>query len=295
MNIPYHPSSASLREQTRPLMEEANLGELLLDAGKLTASGAARVMQLQKAENLRFGEAAIKLGLISEADLFQALSHQFAYPYISPGENQFSRELVAAYQPFGIQAERLRALRSQLTLRWFAAGHHVLTIAGIDAGDGASYLAANLAIGFSQLGQRTLLIDADLRKPRQHTLFNLGHRPGLSDMLAGRAGLSAVTSIPDVPHLSVLTAGAIPPNPSELLSRETGPIKLGDFTAHFDVILIDTPPAKTSADATVVAARSAGALLVLRQNHTQLADARAFQANLSGAGATLIGTVLNQF
>ncbi len=295
MNMPYHPAAAKLIDELSPSNGEQNLGGLLLDAGKLTAAGAERVLQLQKAENLRFGEAAIKLGLIAEADLCQALSQQFSYPYLSPGENHFGPELVAAYQPFGPQVERLRALRSQLMLRWFTAGHKTLTIASINLGDGASYLAANLAVVFSQLGERTLLIDADLRQPRQHVLFNLGNRPGLSDMLAGRAGMSAVTRIPAFLNLSVLTAGAVPPNPSELLSRATSPIKLEDFAQHYDVILMDTPPARASADAVIVAARSGGALLVLRQNHTQLAAAAAFQANLSGAGAALIGTVLNQF
>ncbi|BBP03609.1 hypothetical protein TPL01_11480 [Sulfuriferula plumbiphila] len=271
------------------------MGGLLLDAGKLTAAGAERALQLQKAENLRFGEAAIQLGLITEADLCQALSQQFSYPYLSPGEGHFSPELVAAYQPFGPQVESLRALRSQLMLRWFTAGHKALAIASINPGDGASYLAANLAVVFSQLGERTLLIDADLRRPRQHVLFNLGNRPGLSDMLAGRAGMSAVTRIPAFLNLSVLTAGAVPPNPSELLSRAASPIKLEDFAQHHDVILLDTSAARTSADAEMVAVRSGGALLVLRQDHTQLAAAAAFQANLSSAGATLIGTVLNQF
>lgn len=295
MNMPYQSDAAKPIDELFPANGEQNLGGLLLDAGKLTAAGAERVLQLQKAENLRFGDAAIKLGLITEADLCQALSHQFSYPYLSPGEGHFSPELVAAYQPFGPQVERLRALRSQLMLRWFAGGHKALAIASINPGDGASYLAANLAVVFSQLGERTLLIDADLRRPRQHVLFNLGNRPGLSDMLAGRASMSAVTRIPAFLNLSVLTAGAVPPNPSELLSRAASPIKLEDFAQHYDVILMDTPPARASADAVMVAARTGGALLVLRQDHTQMAAAAAFQANLSGAGAALVGTVLNQF
>lgn len=293
--MPYYPKAAKLIGGLSQVNEEHNVGGLLLDAGKLTVADAERVMLLQKAEKLRFGEAAIKLGLITEADLQRALSYQFAYPYLSPGEGHFSPELIAAYQPFGGQVEQLRALRSQLMLRWFSAGHKTLTIAGIDAGDGVSYLAANLAVVFSQLGERTLLIDADLRRPRQHVLFNLGNRPGLSDMLVGRANMSAVTRIPAFFNLSVLTAGAVPPNPAELLSRAATPIKLEDLAAHYDVILIDTSAAHGSADAVMVAARTGAALLVLRQDHTQLAAAAAFQANLASAGAVLIGTVLNQF
>lgn len=279
-----------------PQDEQPTVGGLLREAGKLSVADAEHVSSLQKTGKLRFGETALKLGLITEADLQQALARQFSYHYLSPGEGSFSRELIAVYQPFGLQAERLRALRSQLMLRWFSNGHKSLAIAGIHAGDGASYLAANLAIAFSQLGERTLLIDADLRQPRQHALFNLGNRAGLSDLLAKRArGAATVVHLASIPNLAVLTAGAVPPNPGELLSGAALPIQLDMLSQDFDVILIDTSTAGDSADAAMVAARSQGALLVLRQDHTELAAAAAFQANLTSAGAALIGTVLNQF
>lgn len=291
----YSLNAVKLVDGLPPEDKAPNVGRLLRDAGKLTPADVERVVRLQQAEKLRFGEAAIKLGLIAEADLQHALSQQFAYSHLLPGEGHFSPELIAAYEPFGDQAEQLRTLRSQLMLRWFSSGHKTLTIAGTNAGDGASYLAANLAVMFSQLGERTLLIDADLRRPRQHGLFNLGNPPGLSELLAGRANMSAVTRIPAFPNLSVLTAGAVPPNPAELLSHAATPIKLKGLAEHYDVILIDTPAAQGSADAAVVAARTGAALLVLRQNHTQLAAAAAFKASLASAGAVLIGTVLNRF
>lgn len=279
-----------------PIDEHPTVGGLLREAGKLSVADAERVSSRQKAENLRFGETALRLGLITEADLQQALARQFSYHYLAPGEGSFSRELVAVYQPFGRQSENLRALRSQLMLRWFANGRRALTVAGIHAGDGASYLAANLAIVFAQLGQRTLLVDADLRSPRQHALFNLGHRAGLSDLLARRASsAAAVVHLASIPNLAVLTAGAVPPNPGELLSGAALPAQLDAFAQDFDVILLDTSAADDSADAAMVAARSRGALLVLRQDHTRLAAAAAFQSNLVSAGAALIGTVLNAF
>ncbi|MFY8043907.1 MAG: chain length determinant protein tyrosine kinase EpsG, partial [Rhodoferax sp.] len=85
----------------------------------------------------------------------------------------------------------LRAIRSQLKLRWFdqAQGHAMLAIVGAGRAEGGSYLAANLAIVFAQMGERTLLIDADMRAPRQHTLFNLNNQLGFSSLLAGRAAV----------------------------------------------------------------------------------------------------------
>jgi len=282
MNLPYM-GDPTLNELNR-LQSQRAVGQLLVDSGKLTASDAEQIAALQQRENLRFGDAALKLKLITESDLHHALAHQFDYAYLTPGDGHFS-----------LQVERLRALRGELMLRWFSNGHKALAITGIHPGDGASYLAANLAIVFSQLGERTLLIDADLRHPRQHVLFNLGHRAGLSDMLVGRANLSAVTRIPNLLNLSVLTAGTVPPNPAELLSRAETPHKLNDFAEHYDVILIDTSAAESSADAIMVAARTQGTLLVLRQDRSQLATAASFKAHLNSAGASLVGTVLNEY
>lgn len=293
MNLPFvrEPVLSELNQ----LQKQRRVGQLLVDSGKLSAKDAERIVDYQQQQNLRFGDAALKLKLINESDLHHALAHQFDYAYLTPGDGHFSPDLVAAYQPFSLQVERLRALRGQLMLRWFSNGHKALAITGIHPGDGASYLTANLAIVFSQLGERTLLIDADLRHPRQHVLFNLGHRAGLSDMLVGRANLSAVTRIPNLLNLSVLTAGTVPPNPAELLSRAETPHQLGDFAEQYDVILIDTSAAESSADAIMVAARTQGTLLVLRQDRSQLATAASFKAHLNSAGANLVGTVLNEY
>lgn len=295
MNMPHHGAAEKIMAHLSGASVEQTLGQLLLDAGKLTPQDAERVLRLQQEEKLRFGEAAIKLGLIAQEDLRQALARQFEYPYLSPGEGGFSPELVAAYQPFAPQVEQLRALRGQLMRRWFATGHKTLAIVSMSAGDGASYLAANLAVVFSQLGERTLLIDADLRNPRQHSVFNLGSRQGLSDMLVGRANHGTVVRIPAFSDLSVLTAGTVPPNPAEILSRATLPVLLEDFAKRYDIILIDTPPAGMNADALTIATQAAGAMLVMRKNQTRLAAARTHKTEMSTAGVEMVGTVLNQF
>lgn len=293
MNLPFV-SEPVLRELNHR-KNQRSVGQLLVDSSKLSAKDVERVVAYQHQQNIRFGDAALKLKLINESDLHHALANQFDYAYLTPGDGHFSPDLVAAYQPFSLQVERLRALRGQLMLRWFSNGHKALAITGIHPGDGASYLAANLAIVFSQLGERTLLIDADLRHPRQHVLFNLGHRAGLSDMLVGRANASTVTRLPNLLNLSVLTAGTVPPNPAELLSRADTPHKLSDFSEQYDVILIDTSAAEASADAIMVAARTQGSLLVVRQDRSQLATAASFKAHLNSAGASLVGTVLNEY
>jgi chain length determinant protein tyrosine kinase EpsG len=274
---------------------EQRIGKLLLDAGKLTPEDAEKALRLQKDKGLRFGEAAKQLGFITDADIQQALGRQFDYPYLQPGEANFSPELVAAYSPFSSQVEALRGLRTQLMLRWFADGHKALAIVGSSAGEGASYTAANLAVVFSQLGERTLLIDADLRTPRQHDIFKLRNRHGLSDALAGKTGLEAIERIPAFVDLSVLPAGTTVPNPQELLGRPALVELLGRLGAHYDVILLDTSPGAMGADAQTVTARAGGALMVARKNYTRLNAAAALKEQLATAGAEVVGTVLNEY
>src|SRR5712692_10666447 len=163
-----------------------------------------------------------------------------------PGNERINSELVVANDPFHTRAEELWALRTQLLIRWSnaEARHRLLAIVSPGSGEGRSYVAANLAVVFSQLGERTLVIDADLRAPRQHRIFNVPDRVGLSAVLSGRADASAVVPVPEFGTLWLLPAGGCPPNPQELLSREALAVFLRELRADFDVILFDTPPAK---------------------------------------------------
>lgn len=271
-----------------------SMGSILVDSGRLSSENVEKIMTLQRENGVRFGEAGRALGLLTEDDVRFALAVQFNYSYI-PSGSSLSHELVAAYQPDSPAVEELRMLRSQLMLRWFNnnAERKALAVVSAGSGDGRSYIAANLAIVFSQLGERTLLIDADMRVPRQHRLFSLGKRAGLSDILVGRAGSEAVVSIDALPNLSVLSAGATPPNPQELLGRQSFSKLLVAFGENFDVIIVDTPPASACADAHTVAVRTGAALMVARQGKSSMAQLAQFTHSLREFGVTLVGSVLN--
>ncbi len=271
------------------------IGQILVDAQRLAGPDVDRILDFQQDSRARFGEAGRALGLLTDDDVRFALSVQFDYPYLTTGSG-LSRELVAAHQPNARQVEELRALRSQLMLRWFSTGadRKGLAITSAARGDGRSYLAANLAIVFSQLGERTLLIDADLRTPRQHQLFNLGRQAGLSDMLAGRAGPEAVVGIEALRDLSVLPAGALPPNPQELLGRQHFSRLLQSLGENFDVIILDTPAAANYADAHTVAVRAGAALLVARRGSSSLPQLAQLTHGLREFGVGVLGSVLNE-
>ncbi|XZG69468.1 chain length determinant protein tyrosine kinase EpsG [Chitinibacteraceae bacterium HSL-7] len=271
----------------------SNIGKLLLESGKINPQQAEKVLLLQREEGLRFGEAAIRLGYISDDDIRYALSHQFEYAYLKKGEGGLSDELLAAYNPFDKRVEALRSLRGQLMLRWVAGGNKSVLFAGYDHGSGASATVANLAVVFSQLGERTLVVDANLRAPHQHQLFGLSNRAGLSDVLANRAGFEAIQRVGALRDLSVLTAGNPAPNPQELLARDTFGALLASLEQRFDVILFDGHPFKDAADAQLLAARIRGTVLVAAQHVTPLAGLQHAQAQLKTAGAELLGCVLN--
>ena len=276
---------------------DRSIGAILIDTGKLTIQEAEQILHLHKAENLRYGDAGIKLGLLTELDIQRALANQYDYPYLLKGDGAVSETLVAAYNPFSPQVELLRTLRSQLMLRRFTGepSRKMLSIVSPARGEGRSYLAANLAIVFSQLGERTLLIDADMRNPCQHELFKLDNRHGFSSVLSGRDDAQAVQKVGNFVDLSVLTAGAIPPNPQELLGRPALKHLLNMLNEAFDVILIDTPAAANFADAHMLAARSGAAMMVARKNYSQLEQVRQQSESMTQSGIEVIGSVLSEF
>jgi chain length determinant protein tyrosine kinase EpsG len=276
-------------------MRANNMGRLLLDLGKLTPEGAEQVVRAAKEKSLRFGEAAVHLGLVSEADIQQVLADQFDYPYLHHGQGKYADELVAAFQPFSAHVETLRAVRSQLMLRWFSEQRKSLAVVCVHAGEGASFIAANLAVVFSQLGEHTLLVDANLRKPRQQELFQLEERQGLSDILAGRAGLDVITKVEYFVDLSVLASGTLPPNPQELVSRSSFNDLTQVLASRYDVILYDAPAFSTAADLMAVSACTEGVLLVTRKNKTRIAKIRALSEQFERNGIEVVGSLMLDF
>jgi protein-tyrosine kinase len=269
------------------------IGELLQRAGKLTESEVAAILAAQRERGVRFGEAAMALGLLQESELRRALSEQFDYSVVEYGASNLDPALFAAYEPFGARSEALRQLRSELKLRWFSDQRRALTVLEPRGGADSSLLAANLAIAFSQTGERTLLLDTNLRSSRQRELFGLADDEGLTQILGGRLSLSdGLTSVQGFPHLSLLCAGATVPNPQELLSRSTFADLMEVLPVSFDIVIATAPPLLECADAQLIAARCGGCLLVTGRNRTRLADIEQCQSRLAPSGAKLVGAVM---
>ena len=170
-----------------------------------------------------------------------------------------------------------------------------LAVVSPDSGDGKTYLAANLAVAFSQLGERTLLIDADIRTPRQHTLLGVENGVGFTSVLAGFSEVAAAIQVSAVsPELYLLPAGAVPPNPLELLQRRQFRALMREVQGGFAHVVIDTPAAVRGADCRVIAARCGAALVVGRRGRSRLAPLEGLLDALDRARVKLAGVVMNE-
>jgi protein-tyrosine kinase len=283
-------------ETQRHERHERRIGNILAAEGKLDSARIGQVLRLQQMRHgLRFGQAALTLGLITREDLCMALARQYDFPCQRPNGASVSPDLIAFSDTLHPSVERLRALRTRLLIRRSSLPSEPRALAIVSPGscEGRSFVTANLAVLFAQLGMRTLLVDADLRAPRQHRIFDIPDRGGLSSVLSGRA--AGEVPLPAFGPLSVMPAGALPPNPQELLLRPVLATYLELASAQYEVVLIDTSPARDSADAHSVAYRAGSALVLARTNHSRLEDVTTLARDLAEAGALVPGAVLNSF
>ncbi len=279
------------------VVHDRSIGDIIRDTRNLTAEQVEQILSHQRANGLRFGEAAVALGYASTDDVLFALAQQFHYPYATEERKANSPELVALNQPFSQQAEAFRAIRSQIMLRLFGETdvRRAIAVVSPDTGDGKTYFSANLAVTLAQLGGRTLLMDADMRGPRQHKVFGIKNTYGLSGVLSGRAESQVIQQVSGVPSLFVLPVGATPPNPLELVERPAFALLVRELLSKFDHVVVDTPAAVHGTDATVIAARCGAALVIARKNASRVNALEDLVSSLSASPAKLVGSILNEF
>ena len=293
--------SASTKEDLSRTLENTGrnraIGAILVDTGRLSERDVLEIQQYADRNGMLFGAAAIELKKVSPEDVNLALGRQFLYPTLPSGPGGLvSNDVVTAYKPQSAVAEDLRTVRTRLVIDWLNhAERNVLAIVSPNQGDGRSWFAANLATAFAQAGERTLLIDADMRRPRQHEMFNINDSLGLAALLTGRAGKEIARRIHSELRLFVVPAGVLPPNPQELLTRPAFEVVLTKFASQFDVVIIDTPPAQATADAQVIAAKAGSALVLARRNHTGEIALQSTVKSLQDSKVRVVGSVINEY
>ena len=296
---------------------EKDIRAELISRCRLSAETIEKIYAEMHRLDSNFPDAALHLGLVSREDIAEAhVAAQELFASDAPGPIEAAlskissdrrivvregeplepgRQLVLAHDPYAPRSERLRALRTELLLLTEATGSaNIVPVLSPNGGEGRTQLAAELAVSFAQLGRRTLLVDADMRNPQVHRLFGSDNQYGLARAIAMNEK-PVFHPVVGLPTMRVLTAGAIPPNPLELLSDGRFERFLTDWRKNFEFIVIDTPPISLYADALAIATLASRYLLVTRTQHTSFKTTRETLRRLETTQSKVLGAVLNNF
>jgi capsular exopolysaccharide synthesis family protein len=220
----------------------------------------------------------------------------FALPTLAhvPQSDEDQAPVLAQLPAQSHLAEAYRALRSSIEFAGIDSAIHCLQITSASKGEGKSTTALNLATAMAMAGKRVILVDADLRRPAVHRMLEISSTPGLTDVLIGTATLDEVIRETETENLRIICAGAIPPNPTELLASNAFAHILEQLEARADLVMVDTPPCAPVTDPIIVAARMDAVLLVVNAGHTRKPVLSHALEMLGRARARVIGVVLNR-
>lgn len=228
---------------------------------------------------------------VSAEETSGALAPSAASP--STAVAKASPELIIAHQAFDERSETIRSLRTEILMR-IDSENGVFAVVSAAPAEGRSRIAAELAVSFAQMGGDTLLIDADMRRPRQHELFCSGNVEGLSDTLESLES-PVIQGVTDLPRLSLISAGSRCSNPLELLSAPRFAHLLEGWRGRYRHVVIDTPPVNDCADALAVANAARQVLTVFRTEHGSTRNAKQMMLRLQATQARVLGAVLGRF
>ena len=210
-------------------------------------------------------------------------------------ENSLIEPIVCTYhRPKSQVSEAFRAVRTALYFNTQGKQHSVIQVTSPTPGDGKSTLASNLAVSIAQSGKSVLLVDADMRRPRQHATFGIASKVGFATVLSGADEWRKVMfECEEIPGLTVMACGAKPNNPAELSSSPQVKQLIEEMRAEFDFVIIDTPPLLAVTDPCPIAARVDGVILCLRIKKNVRVSAERATDMIANLGATCIGLVVN--
>ena len=208
--------------------------------------------------------------------------------------NQRKRYLLSYLWPRSPVSEQYRTIRTSIQFAGMKNDTRVIMVTSPNPGEGKTTVATNLAIVFAQQENQVLLIDADLRKPSLHYIFQTANLRGLSNLLYHGNNLCEDVQSVGIEGLDLLTSGPIPPNPAELLNMKRMHWILQEARKSYDYIIIDTPPVQAVADPLILAQKCDGVVLVVSSGKTSMSDCIKAKELLAKNGATLLGTIINK-
>jgi len=307
----------SSEPETIDPLDDEQLSRTLVLLYQLSNDAIEQINDLMKTLHLRFAEAALKSGSVTQRELDEALDWIRQHTVVqsrglieevlrrtAPKRDMIlwerdqlepSEQLILAHKPDHPHSETVRSLRTELLLR--CKGHRgaaMIALLSPCAAEGRSQLAAELAIAFAQLDRRTLLVDADLRKPSQHRFFGTDNDIGLAQALTV-GGPHHFHGVQGLPQMALMTSGDTPQNPLNLLSGRSFGHAIGDWRRNFEFVILDTPPTARFSDALTVAAAAGYALILGRADVTRFAELNEIRRALSATDSMIVGAVINSF
>lgn len=203
--------------------------------------------------------------------------------------------IISIKNPKSPIAEAYRGIRTSIEFSNLDKNLQVITVTSSMQNEGKSTVLANLAVSFANLDKKVLIMEGDLRNPSVHRMFNISNIKGLTDILLQNKVFADCVHCTDVKNLHVLTCGAIPPNPSEMLSSK----KIRDFIEslreYYDYIFIDAPPIGIVTDAGIISTYTDGCIFVVGAGDADIEMAKVSKERLEKVGANILGVVLNKF
>jgi len=277
---------------------DAPIRDVLVRLGYLSDDQVGKVAAHAASRGLDFDQAALELGFITTEELDRAreqLINSMALQNVA--RRTTSDELVVISDPGTVRAETIRMLRTQVIAQHIKNGRRGLAVVGAADGHGCSYVAANLAAALAQVGFKILLVDANMRNPRQDQIFGIDpNAPGLSSFLTLQvARPERVVNANVLPGLALITAGPPTSRPQELLSGNRFRDGVNALLREYDLVIFDTPAANTNADALNVGGAAGYALIVGRANESYYKDINTLAGQLAAARCAVVGAVLNEF
>ena len=193
-----------------------------------------------------------------------------------------------------VVAEAYRVLRTNIMFSSIDKKITSIAVTSSGPGEGKSITVSNFAIALAQAGSRVLIVDADLRKPRIHKIFNISNSVGLTNIIVQNLDWKTRVQTTEVKNLGIITSGPIPPNPSEICGSEKMKSLINAFKEEFDYVIIDTPPAGVVTDGALVGAYTDGIILVVASGDVEIEAAKRAKGLLDNVKANILGVVLNK-
>lgn len=209
----------------------------------------------------------------------------------SPGAEKSSFRILTSKTPFHV-VEAYKTVRANLLFTLSTSPERSVILTSSEPDVGKSTASANLALAMAQTGARVLIVDADMRKPVQHKIFRTGNSEGLSKLLSGMCTLPETLRKTSLPNLTLIPAGPIPPNPSELLGSERMAALLAALSGAYDYIFFDSPPVNLVSDSLMFLDKVAGVLLIGRQKHTHYDELNKAAEKIRNLNGNVLGVVI---